>query len=155
MFSNADERTIDWSTAEELAFASILEDGVPQTITTRAVIERLVAERGSLGYLERAVQRVVASLAEFRGDQRHAAYAGDGEGREGAAVEGREAGELGQGKLLYLAGCLIIKRAFYPGSLRKIMRNDHVGYSNRRKKKPGEAANVYHPLRTGPLERGN
>ncbi|MGE3274453.1 MAG: 2-oxoglutarate dehydrogenase E1 component [Vicinamibacterales bacterium] len=33
IFDTPDERTIDWSTAEELAFASILEDGVPIRLT--------------------------------------------------------------------------------------------------------------------------
>jgi 2-oxoglutarate dehydrogenase E1 component len=33
MFESPDERTIDWATAEELAYASLLEDGVPIRLT--------------------------------------------------------------------------------------------------------------------------
>ena len=33
MFANPDERTIDWAAAEELAYASILEDGTPIRLT--------------------------------------------------------------------------------------------------------------------------
>ena len=42
MFDNADERIVDWSAAEDLAFASILADGVSIRLTGEDV------ERGDL-----------------------------------------------------------------------------------------------------------
>jgi 2-oxoglutarate dehydrogenase E1 component len=43
-FAQADERTVDWATAEELAFASLLEDGVPIRLTGEDV------ERGTFSH---------------------------------------------------------------------------------------------------------
>ena len=42
--AHADERTIDWATAEELAFASVLEDGIPIRLTGEDV------ERGTFSH---------------------------------------------------------------------------------------------------------
>ena len=44
MLANPDERTIDWATAEELAFASILADGIPIRLTGEDV------ERGTFSH---------------------------------------------------------------------------------------------------------
>jgi 2-oxoglutarate dehydrogenase E1 component len=44
LFANRDDRTIDWSTAEELAFATILADGVPIRLTGEDV------ERGTFSH---------------------------------------------------------------------------------------------------------
>jgi 2-oxoglutarate dehydrogenase E1 component len=44
MLANADERTIDWASAEELAFASILADGIPIRLTGEDV------ERGTFSH---------------------------------------------------------------------------------------------------------
>ncbi len=57
-FDKADERTIDWATAEELAFASILEDGVPIRLTGEDV------ERGTFSH-RHAVLRDAATGARF------------------------------------------------------------------------------------------
>jgi 2-oxoglutarate dehydrogenase E1 component len=45
IFASPDERTIDWSTAEELAFASLLEDGIPIRITGEDVERGTFSQR--------------------------------------------------------------------------------------------------------------
>jgi 2-oxoglutarate dehydrogenase E1 component len=45
MFAQADERTIDWATAEELAFASILEDGIAIRLTGEDVERGTFSQR--------------------------------------------------------------------------------------------------------------
>ena len=45
MFESVDERTLDWAAAEELAFASILEDGVPIRLTGEDVERGTFSQR--------------------------------------------------------------------------------------------------------------
>jgi 2-oxoglutarate dehydrogenase E1 component len=45
MFNQADERTIDWATAEELAFASVLEDGIAIRLTGEDVERGTFSQR--------------------------------------------------------------------------------------------------------------
>ncbi|MGE3191604.1 MAG: 2-oxoglutarate dehydrogenase E1 component, partial [Vicinamibacterales bacterium] len=56
MFDQPDERTIDWSTAEELAFASILEDGVPIRLTGEDV------KRGTFSHRHAAFRDAVTGV---------------------------------------------------------------------------------------------
>ena len=50
VFDAPDERTIDWATAEELAFASILADGVPIRLTGEDVERGTFSHRHSVLY---------------------------------------------------------------------------------------------------------
>jgi len=64
MFANPDERTIDWSAAEELAFATILADGIPIRLTGEDV------ERGTFSHRHAAFHdantgKVFIPLQEF------------------------------------------------------------------------------------------
>jgi 2-oxoglutarate dehydrogenase E1 component len=71
MFADAGERTIDWATAEELAYASILADGIPIRLTGEDV------ERGTFSHRHAALhdavtgakciplQRIPAAQASF------------------------------------------------------------------------------------------
>jgi 2-oxoglutarate dehydrogenase E1 component len=45
MFAQADERTIDWATAEELAFATVLEDGIAIRLTGEDVERGTFSQR--------------------------------------------------------------------------------------------------------------
>jgi 2-oxoglutarate dehydrogenase E1 component len=45
MFDRADERTVDWATAEELAFASVLEDGIAIRLTGEDVERGTFSQR--------------------------------------------------------------------------------------------------------------
>lgn len=45
MFDRAGERTVDWATAEELAFASLLEDGIPIRLTGEDVERGTFSQR--------------------------------------------------------------------------------------------------------------
>jgi 2-oxoglutarate dehydrogenase E1 component len=45
IFSQPDERTIDWATAEELAFATVLEDGIPIRLTGEDVERGTFSQR--------------------------------------------------------------------------------------------------------------
>src|SRR5690606_26348498 len=45
LLDDADARTIDWATAEELAFASILEDGTPIRLTGEDVERGTFSQR--------------------------------------------------------------------------------------------------------------
>ncbi|MEW6323671.1 MAG: 2-oxoglutarate dehydrogenase E1 component [Acidobacteriota bacterium] len=58
VFASADERTIDWATAEELAFATILEDGIPIRLTGEDV------KRGTFSHRHAAYRDAVTG-AEF------------------------------------------------------------------------------------------
>ncbi len=58
MFDSPDERSVDWSAAEELAFASILQDGVPIRLTGEDV------ERGTFSH-RHAVYHDAVTGAEY------------------------------------------------------------------------------------------
>ena len=72
IFDNHDERSIDWATAEELAFATILADGIPIRLTGEDVAARHVQppprgvpRRRDRGAVDIPLQRLPQATASF------------------------------------------------------------------------------------------
>ncbi|HTV02894.1 MAG TPA: 2-oxoglutarate dehydrogenase E1 component [Luteitalea sp.] len=71
MFDNTDERTIDWAAAEELAYASILADGIPIRLTGEDVQRGTFSHRHAAfrdvetGAIDIPLQRLPQARASF------------------------------------------------------------------------------------------
>ena len=71
LFENLDERTIDWATAEELAYASILADGIPIRLTGEDVQRGTFSHRHAAfrdvetGAIDIPLQRLPQAKASF------------------------------------------------------------------------------------------
>jgi 2-oxoglutarate dehydrogenase E1 component len=59
VFDSPDDRTIEWATAEELAFASVLADGIPIRLTGEDVERGTFSHRHSVFYDSKTGQRFV------------------------------------------------------------------------------------------------
>ncbi len=71
IFDNVDERTVDWATAEELAYASILADGIPIRLTGEDVQRGTFSHRHAAfrdvqtGAIDIPLQRLPQARASF------------------------------------------------------------------------------------------
>ena len=74
LFASPDERTIDWAAAEELAYASILEDGTPIRFTGEDVERGTFSHRHAVLYDANDRQAVLCRCSRCRRRRRRSRF---------------------------------------------------------------------------------